>query len=136
LIHPKNAREGLFGVLERAIAIVENADAVPKLCILLWTMEMEEGVLISIICTLKLILHEKAMSEGAPYVAVLVVDLNSTIEIFNSLQLKNNGVRFNRAERSSRRGGGKGPRDGHGLNADGKGGAIIELMTLMTLTRG
>jgi hypothetical protein len=63
LIHPKNAREGLFGVLERAIAIVENADAVPKLCILLWTMEMEEGVLISIICTLKLILHEKAMSE-------------------------------------------------------------------------
>jgi hypothetical protein len=84
LIHPKNAREGLFGVLERAIAIVENADAVPKLCILLWTMEMEEGVLISIICTLKLILHEKAMSEGAPYVAVLVVDLNSTIEIFDS----------------------------------------------------
>jgi hypothetical protein len=35
LVHPEHRREGFFGVVERAVPIIENADAVPQLWILL-----------------------------------------------------------------------------------------------------
>jgi hypothetical protein len=110
-------------VLERAIAIVENADPVPKLGVFLGTMEMVECVLISIICILKLILHEKAMSERAPYVAILVVDLDSAIEVFNSLQFKERSDVVSRAEGSE-----TGEEDAKGPETDTRGD-IIEWMT-------
>jgi hypothetical protein len=46
---------------------------------------MKESVLVSIIGGLEFVLHEKAMTEGTPYIAILVVDLDSSIEVFDSL---------------------------------------------------
>jgi hypothetical protein len=34
LIHTQDARKGFFGVLERAITVIENSDAVPQLRVL------------------------------------------------------------------------------------------------------
>jgi hypothetical protein len=72
-------------VLKGTITIIEDTYAVPQLCILLWTWEMKESVLVSIIGGLKLVLHEKAMTEGTPYIAILVVDLDSAIKVFYGL---------------------------------------------------
>ena len=75
-------------MLKGAIAIVEDTDAVPEFGVFFRAVEMEESVLIGIISRLEFILHQKAMSEGAPYVAVLVVDQDSPIEILDSLFIK------------------------------------------------
>ena len=113
LIHSENTGERLFGVLERAIAVIENADAVPQLGILLWAMEVEECILISIVCVLKLILHEKAMTERTPYVTILVVDLDSAIKVFNCLPIEKHGETCVNSGRRRRGRRSEGSRDGH-----------------------
>jgi len=44
-------------MIERAVPIVENSDAIPQLGILLWIWEEIESLLISGICFLEIILH-------------------------------------------------------------------------------
>lgn len=82
-IHMKDARKGFFGMLEGAIAVVEDADAIPQLCVFLWMREMEEGVLIGLIGRLEFVLHKEAMAERAPDVTILVINLNCAIEILD-----------------------------------------------------
>lgn len=72
-------------MLEGAIAVVEDADAIPELCVFLWVGEMKEGVLVGLVGGLKLVLHEKAMAERTPNIAILVVNLNCSVKVIDSL---------------------------------------------------
>jgi hypothetical protein len=49
---------------------------------------MKESVLVRIVGGLKFVLHEKAVTERTPNIAVLVVDLDRSIEVFYGLQVR------------------------------------------------
>lgn len=77
--HAHHLGEGLFGVIERTVAVVEDADTVPKLGLLytiqsqahlpvrgrvshLWILEVVESRLVCSICFLQLVHHEITMT--------------------------------------------------------------------------
>jgi hypothetical protein len=81
-VHPENGRKCLLGVIQRTIAVVENADAVPELGIFLKeasdqpkkgrkmasdliyfrTRKHVKGLLVGRICFLQVILHQVTMT--------------------------------------------------------------------------
>jgi hypothetical protein len=77
-LHAHDLREGLFGMLERTITIVENTNAIPKFGLLrsiskswtrqmfsrtyLWIRQMVQGLLVSRVCLLQVVHHQVTMT--------------------------------------------------------------------------
>lgn len=86
-LHAHDLREGFFGMLERAIAVVQDTDSVPEFWLLLtlsvtrhergWigfmsyfrVTKVVESLLVSSVCFLQVIQHEIAVS----YIASVIV---------------------------------------------------------------
>ena len=61
-VHLKDACEGFFGMVEGAIAVVEDAYSIPEFWIFLWVWEEVQGLLVSAVGFLQIVLHEIAVA--------------------------------------------------------------------------
>lgn len=84
-VHSKDGGESFLGMIERAVTIIEDTDAVPEFGILLWVREEIEGLLVGRVRLLKVILHEIAVTESAPYFAVVFSDVEDALKVLNCL---------------------------------------------------
>lgn len=62
LVHTKDRRESLLGMVQGTISIVKYANSIPELWILLWIWEKVKGLLIGRVGLLKVVLHEVTMT--------------------------------------------------------------------------
>lgn len=72
-VHFQDPHKGLLGVLQRAVSVVEDADAVPQL----WhrqVLEVEEGLLVGRVCGLEVVQHEVAVAEKPPCFSVVLIE--------------------------------------------------------------
>ena len=82
-LHSHDLGEGLLGMLERPIAIVENTDAVPQLG-LLGVRKVVESLLVSTICVLEIVHHQLTVSQIAPYLTIRRLNLEDLSQIVHS----------------------------------------------------
>jgi hypothetical protein len=81
LIHVDDGRKSLFGMLERAIPVVKDADAVPQLGVLLGSAEELDRLLIACVCFGEIVDHEIAVPERGPRFAVGIADMQRASKI-------------------------------------------------------
>lgn len=72
-------------MIQRAISVIEDADAIPELGVFLGAGEVIEGALVGLVGGLELILHQVAVAERAPEIAVGIVDLEGATEVIDGL---------------------------------------------------
>jgi len=61
-VHPQDGGESLLGVIQRTIAVIKDADAIPKLGVFFRIWEEVKGLLVSRVRLLQIILHQIAMT--------------------------------------------------------------------------
>jgi hypothetical protein len=72
-------------MIQGPIPIVEYADAVPQLGILLWVGEEVQRLLIGRVGLLQVVLHEVAVSKRTPYFSVVLLDSKHALEVVDCL---------------------------------------------------
>lgn len=72
-------------MIERTVAIIENADAVPQLGILFGVGKKVERLLIGRVCLLQVVLHQIAMAKCTPYFTIIFLQREYALKVFNGL---------------------------------------------------
>jgi hypothetical protein len=73
-------------VIQGTVPVVEDADAIPELGILLGVGQEVESLLVGGVGLLQVVLHEVAMAEGTPYLAVVLLKGEHALEVFDGLK--------------------------------------------------
>lgn len=83
-IHFKDRQKGLFGILKRSVAFVEYANTIPEIRVLLLEMLcVNERMLIGRIGLGQIVQHQKAVTESAPHVAILLIGTEHAMVTFD-----------------------------------------------------
>ena len=73
-------------MIQGAVPVVEDANAIPELRILLGVWEEVERLLVGRVGLLQVVLHEVAVAEGTPYLAVVLLEGEDTLEVLDGLK--------------------------------------------------
>lgn len=81
-LHAHDLREGFLGVLQRAVAIVQDTNAIPKLR-LFGVRQVVQGLLVGRVGLLQIVHHEVTMAQAAPDLSIRGLDDEDVPEVLD-----------------------------------------------------
>lgn len=83
-VHAQDLRECFFSMVERAVAVIKNTNAVPELGFF-WVPEVVEGLLVGGVGFREVVHHEITVAKRAPDLAIATIEVEDAIEVVDGL---------------------------------------------------